>query len=215
MPYYKRKPKHAKKVGKVTKKDAHHIARKEIQSVAEKKYLEDNDTGEFNNVTAQLSRISGMAQNTTAIGRVGNKITPTSLRVNCTCNFKSDSTQQYDWIRCMVVQWFENENDHNFAASDCIQGNAVSNPYNVLAAYSQTNKKTFRVLYDQCKLMDYSKGRSIKFSTLIPGSKIKPVKFAGANAGYGQIFLILMSQKSTGTNQVQFDYQCMLRYIDC
>lgn len=180
--------------------------------IAEKKYHEVNLAGLVDPATPYLINISAIGQGDTGIEREGNKVTPTSLQLRLTCQLDTAFTPE-DVVRVLVVQWLEDENARPIAAADVLQN--IGAPFNVLSTYKQTNKTAFKVLYDKCRIGDASSYSHLKYDVMIPGSKIKPVRFTGSSLAENTLFLIVFSQLGApAPNQNRISFHSMLRFTD-
>lgn len=211
--YTKRRP---MKKTVATKKPSYGFAKSVMQLVAEKKFIQNDNTGTFSNAAAQLSLLSTVGQGDTASQRSGNTISPTSWRCNISFNFNPASTQQWDVVRIIAFQWMEEVAGHAPTVDDVLQGSATGTPYGVLAVYSQTQKNNYRILYDKLRIIDYGSNRSGLVKINIPGHKLKNVHFSGGSDAQGHIYLLMLAQQSSGAvnNNIQFNYSSVMRFTD-
>lgn len=193
------------------------FAKKVINLAAEKNYYELNTSGTFDRNNELNHLLTEPAQGDTAITRTGNMITPTSLRFRMSCRIDPLSNYDMDYVRVIVYQWMENHNDHPPTSGNIIQ-TSWSAQQNVLSVLAQTGKNEFRVLYDRTKRISRERNPDqLLFECNIPGSKLRPIRWSGANPTHGHIKVLAFTQMNnhaSPNDEIDFFYHSMLRYTD-
>ena len=222
MSGYKNAPKYVRGKGYVktqrykTSRQQYKNAMKTMNLIAEKKYLPVDLTGGIDNNNPYLVNLSAVPPGPNPQEREGNKIQPTSLRVNLIVELNNGlipgTDPQSDIVRVIILQWDEDESGNPFSVTKPLSNSAT--PFNVTSAYSQVAKGTFKILYDKTKNIDFSSKREAEFRTLIPSKKLKAVKFDDGNLKVGQIFMVVYSKNGITGKQNRITYSSMLRYTD-
>lgn len=222
MPRFKRKfnPKRRRRPyrRKTLTKGQRAIVRKMIKVSPEPKFYQVSSVGTGTNSEFAVD-FTNISQGDTYLTREGDIIQPTSLSLSYRIIRDSGvATGSPDNVRVMVIQWHpDNLDSGNPNYADVLQDSATTSFAESPYIMNKMKRAKFTVLYDRSHRFIYERalGRDagVYSKVLLPIKR--KVKF-GVNlqSGKNKIFMLVIGQQTTGTEDCSISYNGVLRFRD-
>jgi hypothetical protein len=177
--------------------------------------------------TPVLASLTDIAQGTGDEQRVGDSITPASLRMKYSIYRDPSNTNILDYVRIFVFQWFPNSSNLAPTAAQLFLLDPTTATVNYRSFWTIDNlakgAAQFRVLYDKCHLLS---GRATEYwntsqaqiydltVSLAPARKHIQFLAGSSTSGAGKIYIGNMSNTTAGSSPTNFWYATEFRFRD-
>lgn len=213
---YKRRPK-AKSCKKALTKTQRSCVRKMIEGSPEPKYYNVTSTS-LTTLAETTVDLSGISQGDGVVNRDGDMLDPTSLILRYRIVRDSGaSTSSPDNVRVMVIQWHPDSAIDSPVFADLLQNPSAAYVALSPLILNKNHRGMFTLLYDKVhfNLCDRSLGKEAHAqveTVLYPKRKLK--FNTGATSGRNKIFMLVMGQQGSGTEDCVMCYDATLRFKD-
>lgn len=176
------------------------VVKSVISQQSERKVLDtDLSTVAANSTTGVVvTKLTPPAQGDTASTRDGDQLWLTSLRIHGLVNCVTDRNTN---IRMILIQWLEDDGDTVPVIGDILQNTTANDLASSFYLVNPTKK--FKILSDKLYNFDANNDAAQKtYHVSVTGKQfaIQKMSFnAGATTGVGQLYLLSMGSKLTGS----------------
>lgn len=215
--YKRRSAKTSKSCKRALTKSQRHCVKKMIDRAPETKYHNVTSVSGVT-YTADIVELASVSQGDGATNREGDVISPTSLSFRYRlARDTTASTSSPDNVRFMIIQWHVDSSVATPTFTDILQNPTAQ--YMALSPLilNRSKRLKFTVLYDKVhyNICDRSLGKEAhaqNWLTVYPKRKI--TYNAGATTGRGKIYIMVLGQQGSTTEDCAWLMDSTLRFKD-